>query len=57
MFDQLFGMYVNDDCSLQITSTGKIKYSGTEYALSDMEDVFNDMTEEQRYKFWHDYNV
>lgn len=57
-FDQLFGMYVNDDCSLQITSAGKIKYSGTEYSsLSDMEDVFNDMTEEQRYKFWHDYNV
>lgn len=57
-FDQLFGMYVNDDCSLQITSAGQIKYGGTEYgSLADMTDVFNDMTEEQRYKFWHDYNV
>ena len=60
-FDDVFGMYVNNDCSLQVTSAGKIKYNGLEYDSLQDTDFKNDclakMTDEEMYKFWHDYNV
>ena len=68
LFDSRFGMHVNSDMSLRIDSAGKVVYDGISYpkdsvsgktALRDMADrgVFEEMTSEQLYKFWHDYNV
>lgn len=65
-FDSQFGMYVYDDLSLKITPEGKIKYNGVVYDdLKDMADkkdesgknTFEQMSDEELYKFWHDYNV
>lgn len=75
MFDQLFGMYTYDDCSLTLSADGKWHYNNQEFDdasdfvtnILDVNDIDEDsdvteklwdaMTEEQRYKFWHDYNV
>lgn len=75
MFDQLFGMYTYDDCSLTLSADGKWHYNNQEFKdatdfvdnVLDENDIdedgdkteklWNAMTEEQRYKFWHDYNV
>ena len=75
MFDQLFGMYAYDDCSLTLSADGKWHYNNQEFKdatdfvdnVLDENDIdedgdkteklWNAMTEEQRYKFWHDYNV
>lgn len=75
MFDQLFGMYTYDDCSLTLSADGKWHYNNQEFNdasdfvtnILDVNDIDGDsdvaeklwgaMTEEQRYKFWHDYNV
>lgn len=75
MFDQLFGMYTYDDCSLTLSADGKWHYNNQEFdnasdfvtsAVDEFdidgdgykdEKIWDAMTEEQRYKFWHDYNV
>lgn len=75
MFDQLFGMYTYDDCSLTLSADGKWHYNNQEFDdasdfvtnILDTNDIdedsdvteklWNAMTDEQRYKFWHDYNV
>lgn len=71
LFDAVYGMHINSDMQLQITSAGKIKYGGREYASiramskSDATidengnacSVWDTMTDEEMYKFWHDYNV
>lgn len=75
MFDQLFGMYTYDDCSLTLSADGKWHYNNQEFDdasdfvtnILDINDIDGDsdvteklwdaMTDEQRYKFWHDYNV
>jgi len=58
-FDSVFGMYVNDDLSLSITASGKVHYNGVDTTLEELRDngTFENMTEEELYKFWHDYNV
>jgi hypothetical protein len=73
LFDETFGMYTYDDCSLTLTSSGTITYSGIsgtslkEILESKNEGninnagteitVFEALTDEQKYKLWHDYNV
>lgn len=60
-FDDLYGMYTYDDCPLKFLSDGTFVYgpvSGTKYtSLSDFSAQWKDMNDEERYKFWHDYNV
>lgn len=60
-FDDLYGMYTYDDCPLKFLSDGTFVYgpvSGTKYtSLSDFNAQWKDMNDEERYKFWHDYNV
>lgn len=69
LFNDRFGMYVHSDCSLQITNTGEIIYD--DYTANSMEDLLNtqvraaegdgtlaeNLTQEEIYKLWHDYNV
>ena len=59
LFDSVFGMNINEDLSLSITSSGKVHYNGVDTTLEEMLDdgIFENMTEEELYKFWHDYNV
>lgn len=59
-FNDLFGMYLYDDCSLSYDSGGGIMYDGVSF--SDMNALGEHMrntgkTEEDIYKVWHDYNV
>lgn len=69
LFNDRFGMYVHSDCSLQITNTGEIIYD--DYTVNSMEALLNtqvraaegdgtlaeNLTQEEIYKLWHDYNV
>lgn len=60
VFDEYFGMYVYDDMSLRIDKAGNIWYNGE--CASSLEElaesgVFEEMSDEQLYKFWHDINV
>ncbi len=60
LWDDYFGMYVNDDMSLRVDNAGNIWYSGKSYkTIQEMhtDGVFEEMTDEQLYKFWHDLNV
>jgi len=80
LFDENFGMYVNEDIPLKISRQGTILYGSKEFdsfenmldALSDKKagsravkdstgrrelNSFEELTPEQIYKLWHDYNV
>ena len=67
LYDDAFGLYIDDDCSLSFKDDGSFTYDGKIYkCLSDFSterlsvtdstaDGF--MTEEEKYKFWHSYNT
>lgn len=67
LYDDAFGLYVDDDCSLSFKEDGSFTYDGKVYkCLSDFSTArlsitdsadSNFMTEEQKYKFWHSYNT
>ena len=82
-FDDAYGIFTYDDCSLKFTSDGKFKYDNKEFSSlnSDAEETEDDkykfkdywvessgsnsdsesdtfsMSTQQKYEFWHDYNV
>lgn len=59
-FDEYFGMYTFDDCTLKINNDGTISYDGEVYkSIGDLKlrEVINTFDDEELYKFWHDYNV
>ena len=66
LYDETFGLYIDDDCALSFNigdSSGydvRFTYSGVKYdSISDLSfrNVWKDMNEEERYKFWHSYNT
>ena len=67
LYDDAFGLYIDDDCSLSFKEDGSFTYDGKVYkCLSDFSTArlsitdsadSNFMTEEQKYKFWHSYNT
>jgi len=66
LFDENFGMYVNEDVPLQILKDGRISYDGEVFETfedlinllkSGELDSFEELNPEQIYKLWHDYNV
>lgn len=67
LYDDAFGLYVDDDCSLSFKEDGSFTYDGKVYkCLSDFSTArlsitdsadSSFMTEEQKYKFWHSYNT
>ena len=64
-WDKAYGYYLYDDCSLKFTNSGTIKYDGKETQVGAdnslgsiiSEDDWNALTEDERYKLWHNYNV
>lgn len=63
-WDKAYGYYLYDDCSLKFTNAGTIKYDGKETKTNDeglkdilTEEDWNNLTQEDRYKLWHNYNV
>lgn len=63
-WDKAYGYYLYDDCSLKFTNAGTIKYDGKETKTNDeglkdiiSEEDWNNLTQEDRYKLWHNYNV
>ena len=58
-FDEKYGMYTYDSCSLKLNSDGTLHYNAKDYdSISKIPDsVWDKMTEQDMYEFWHDYNV
>lgn len=67
LYDDAFGLYLDDDCSLSFKDDGSFVYDGKSYkCLADFSterlsitDSSADgyMTDEEKYKFWHSYNT
>lgn len=67
LYDDAFGLYLDDDCSLSFKDDGSFTYDGKSYqCLTDFSterlsitDSSADgyMTDEEKYKFWHSYNT
>lgn len=60
LFDEYYGMYTYDDCSLHFNNDGTFSYDGEVYkSVSDSEllKVLKNMSDEELFKFWHDFNV
>ena len=67
LYDDAFGLYIDDDCSLSFKDDGSFTYDGKPYqCLADFSterlsitDSSADgyMTDEEKYKFWHSYNT
>lgn len=65
VYDDVFGLYVDDDCSLVVNADGSILYDGTRYETIDEfgnklttdPELMNKYTEEELYKLWHTYNT
>lgn len=67
LYDDAFGLYLDDDCSLSFKDDGSFTYDGKPYqCLADFSterlsitDSSADgyMTDEEKYKFWHSYNT
>lgn len=66
-FDKTFGMFTYDDCAFRINNEGKYCYGGVDGSevcydsIKDMVDGINSrglkLTNEEKYKLWHDVNV
>ena len=59
-YDEVFGMYLYDDCSLTLDSTGSWVFDGEVFNTdSDLfnSDAVSKLDDEDLYKLWHDYNV
>ena len=58
-YDEVFGMYLYDDCSLSLNSDGSWMYNG--YSFIDdsavLRYISSGIKDEELYKFWHDFNV
>lgn len=62
MYDDVFGLYIDDDCSLIVNADGSIVYDGRPYKnLGElgkyMQDNSGTYTDEALYKLWHTYNT
>ena len=64
-FDEDFGFYTYDTCPLRIQPDGSFKYNGVKIINSDgswtsttsPQEFWDELTQQQRYEFWHDLNV
>lgn len=62
LYDNVFGLYTDDDCSLIVNANGSCLYDGQEFKdLQELEDILSDpsnsYTDEEKYKLWHTYNT
>lgn len=62
LYDDVFGLYVDEDCSLIVNADGSIGYDGQPFKdlneLGAMLSAAGDKyTEEELYKLWHSYNT
>lgn len=58
LYDNLFGLYMDDDVSLQFNETGSFVYDKESYSsLDNFSKKYRSLTDEQKYKFWHSYNT
>ena len=59
-FDDKYGMYTYDSCSLRFDSTGRFWYGGSQFDSLDgdnFQNAFADADAQEKYEFWHDWNV
>lgn len=58
LFDDVFGLYLYDDCNLSVDTDGKFYYDGkvVDFTKDTFEEWYS-FTDEEKYKFWHNYNV
>lgn len=65
LYDSIFGLYTDDDCSLIVEANGSCLYdgksfddlAGLEQILKDAENAGHPYTQEELYKLWHTYNT
>ena len=59
-FDDRFGMFTYDSCPLRFNSDGTFSYGGADSTYSsfdEFKDTYSNLNEQEKYEFWHDYNV
>lgn len=62
LYDDVFGLYTDDDCSLIVNANGSCLYDGSSFDdLAGLKKIIDDAngkyTQEQLYKLWHTYNT
>lgn len=60
LYDDVFGLYVDDDCSLIVNADGSCLYDGHSFKdLAELREILDGgaYTEEEKYKLWHTYNT
>lgn len=60
LWGDTFGVDLYEDCSIKVTNDGKILFDGKPFDTVDRlieSDTFRDLTDEGKYKLWHNLNV
>lgn len=58
-FNNVFNLTLYDDMPVKINESGSLTYNGEDidFGSSRFKEIFNAFSDEQKYKFWHNYNV
>lgn len=62
LYDDVFGLYVDDDCSLIVNADGSCMYDGQSFKdLTELKGIIDGAggkyNDEELYKLWHSYNT
>lgn len=62
LYDDVFGLYVDDDCSLIVNADGSCMYDGQSFKdLAGLKEIIDNAggkyNDEELYKLWHSYNT
>lgn len=60
LYDETFGLYMDDDLALSFSETGKFTFEGNPYNSVEeftKKDAYKNLSDELKYKFWHSYNT
>lgn len=58
-FNNVFNLTLYDDMPVKVNESGSLTYSGEDidFSSSRFKEIFDAFSDEQKYKFWHNYNV
>lgn len=58
-FNDVFNLKLYDDMPVKVNESGSLTYDGEDidFGSSEFKEIFNKFSDEQKYKFWHNYNV
>lgn len=58
-FNNVFNLTLYDDMPVKVNESGSLTYNGEDidFSSSRFKEIFDAFSDEQKYKFWHNYNV